>query len=143
MLVDCFLLADSAEEVNGKLYVLGGGWDHIYVPNPPTVHHQLALAIRMCVPWDETNYEMAIEIRLEHEDGEDILSEPLRSEMNVGRPPTIRPGNDIIVLFAITLRNIDLPKLGTYRFIMTVDGDQKADAKFHVHDKRQAVFPTR
>jgi hypothetical protein len=42
--VTTFLVADHAEAVNGKLYVSGGGWDTIGVPESPTQHPHMALA---------------------------------------------------------------------------------------------------
>src|SRR5213594_576499 len=44
------LLADSAQAVNGKLYILGGGWS-IIGPDPAAT----AIAIKIDVPWDLAN----------------------------------------------------------------------------------------
>ena len=44
------LLADAAEAVGGKLYILGGGWS-ITGPQPTPS----AIAIKIDVPWDQTN----------------------------------------------------------------------------------------
>ena len=42
------LLADSAQAINGKLYILGGGWS-IADPGPVV----MALAMKIEVPWDQ------------------------------------------------------------------------------------------
>ena len=41
------MLADSAQEVGGKLYILGGGWSVTGPVVPPS-----AVAIKIDVPWD-------------------------------------------------------------------------------------------
>ena len=52
------LLADAAEAVNGKLYVLGGGWS-ITGPDPSP----MALAIKIEVPWDQSNQPHVCRLR--------------------------------------------------------------------------------
>src|SRR5712692_6126152 len=44
------LLADAAQAVNGKLYILGGGWS-VTGPAPSPS----AIALKIEVPWDEAN----------------------------------------------------------------------------------------
>jgi len=43
-------LADAAQEVRGKLYILGGGWSVTGPDVPP-----MALAIKLDVPWSDAN----------------------------------------------------------------------------------------
>ena len=44
------MLADFAQAVNGKLYIMGGGWSLIGPAPCPT-----AIAIKIEVPWNQTN----------------------------------------------------------------------------------------
>lgn len=44
------MLADSAQAVGGKLYILGGGFDRINMPSVP-FHHRFDLAMLIEVPW--------------------------------------------------------------------------------------------
>ena len=60
------LLCDHAQEVAGKLYVLGGGWS-IYRGSPVT----MALAVKIAVPWDAANMPHDFAARLVTEDGGD------------------------------------------------------------------------
>ena len=48
------LLADSAQAVGGKLYILGGGFDRINMPTIP-FSHRFDLAMLIEVPWIATN----------------------------------------------------------------------------------------
>src|SRR3990170_5669117 len=93
--VECFMLCDGVQECNGKLYILGGGWSHLYGREFPLAHHQLGLAVRLSVPWNSANRPHPFRLELVDEDGNDILPKPLEGAFNVGRPPTAEPGEDL------------------------------------------------
>ena len=57
------LLADSAQAVQGKLYILGGGWS-IAGPGPIT----MAIAIKIEIPWTEANTRHQLRVALFDED---------------------------------------------------------------------------
>src|SRR2546430_17577062 len=105
------LLADSAQEVAGKLYILGGGWS-ITTPGTPS-----AIAMKFEVPWDRANQRHGIELELVTADGDPVLvpgpdgdSVPLRIEGNleVGRPAGLKPGTPIDAAMAINLGPLPL-----------------------------------
>ena len=94
------MLADSAQEVGGKLYILGGGWS-ITGPDPVP----MAIALKLEVPWDRTNVQHKLLLELLDEDGEPVMvpgpeehgEVPLQvtGEFEAGRPPGIKPGTPI------------------------------------------------
>ena len=45
--VDFALLADSAEAVNGKLYMMGGAFDSIWATAVPLTHPRLSFVMRL------------------------------------------------------------------------------------------------
>lgn len=97
------LLCDAAETANGKLYVLGGGWSQVLLPNTPL---SMALAVKLAIPWDQANTRFTIEARLVTEDGEPALTpegEGIRAEGNVevGRPPGLKPGEALDAPFVL------------------------------------------
>jgi len=49
------LLADSAESVDGKLYVLGARWDQLVVSSLPAVRQRVAVGVLLQVGWTETD----------------------------------------------------------------------------------------
>jgi hypothetical protein len=61
------LLADHAQAVQNKLYVLGGGWS--FTGPGPTV---MAIAIKIEVPWSETNRTHELALRLIDEDAHPV-----------------------------------------------------------------------
>ena len=58
------MLADAAQAIDNKLYVLGGGWS-VTGPDPSPS----ALAIALKVPWDEANRRHDLRVELVDSDG--------------------------------------------------------------------------
>ena len=77
--VDVALLADAVQAVRGKLYVLGGGWDTLWVRSFPARHPSLAIGLRIRVPssWGEEVLRVAVE--LQDADGAPVSAAAARS----------------------------------------------------------------
>lgn len=124
------LLADAAQAVGGKLYILGGGWSQIG-PDPAPI----ALAIKIEVPWDETNVRHDAALELVDADGQPVVLEnpqggaPVRldAQFEVGRPPGVKPGTPIDVPMALTFGPIPLPPNARYEWRLSIDGRHEAD----------------
>ena len=90
--LDYLLVADGADVVNGKLYLLGGGWDRLKVPQlpgPPAV--PFAVAVGINVPWSLTNRKLGFSIDVLDADGGEV-AQLAGGEFEVGRPPGLRAG---------------------------------------------------
>ncbi|MEJ5220475.1 MAG: hypothetical protein WHT63_00530 [Tepidiforma sp.] len=111
MQIEYALLADHAEVLNGKLYLMGGGWDVRQAPAAPA-RAQFAVAIGVRVEWDETNVPIALQLRLEDDDGAAVFQ--LAGQLNVGRPPHVPAGSSQLIQAAVAL-NAELPAYGGYR----------------------------
>ena len=133
------LLCDAADAVNGKLYILGGGWSHAVVtPGEPLA---MALAVLIHVPWDRANTRMKMQLELRDEDGAAVRigeSEPIRAdgEIEAGRPPGLRPGSDLDVALAPRFA-LPLPP-GGYAWHLTLDDEPVARVVFTVAARAQA-----
>lgn len=128
--VDCFMLADAAQESGGKLYVLGGGWDTVFAPALPIRPHSLAVVAKLSVPWTEANRPRAFRIEVRDPDtGLDTLPRPLEGQFNVGRPVAALPGDDLTIVAAITMNGVEFHKTGTYSFRLLIDGEEHAVTK--------------
>ncbi len=124
------LLCDYAEELGGKLYIMGGGWSRI----PANTPQAIALAVRLLVPWDLANRKHKVEIVLLTEDGQPVKVDEAGMEIKVegavevGRPPGLRPGSaleaPLAMRFPLSL------KPGSYRFDFSVDGTLITSASF-------------
>jgi hypothetical protein len=132
MHVSTFILADHAEAVNGKLYVMGGAWNRIGAPQFPVVHNHLSVGVVIHVPWEETNARHPIELRLIDSDGAPLIPEPLAGNIEAGRPPGMRPGDEQLVVMAFNFNGLTFERPGTYEFHLLADALETALLRFDV-----------
>lgn len=130
------LLCDAAESVNGKLYILGAGWSQLLLPDFPT---NMALAVKLAVPWDRANDPHRVTARLIDADGNEVSvpgpEEPIevKSEVTVetGRPAGLAPGTSLDAPLVFNFRGLALPA-GSYVWEVTIDDVIEATAPFRV-----------
>ena len=113
------ILADAAEALNGKLYLMGGGWDSIFVRDI-SQHVAIGIACGILIPYGETDEEHTLTLAIENQDGGQVAS-PLTVKFKTGRPPTLDRGASMHLPFAIKAE-YTLPEFGTYVVRATVDG---------------------
>lgn len=119
------LLADSAQAVNGKLYILGGGWS-ITGPRPSPS----AIAIKMDIPWNLANqrHDFALELRDEDENPVKVPTpsgeQPvlLTGQFEVGRPPGLRAGTPLDMALAFNLGPLPLSPGKRYVWRCSING---------------------
>ncbi len=139
--VDAFL-ADSVVMAEGKLYAQGAGWNTINVRALPVVHDRIGIGVLIRVPYTATNQVHNFEIRLEDADGQRLpigdnpagegKIESIGGQFNVGRPPTIQPGDEQIVPTAMNVNGYRFERAGNFRFVVSVDGDDAKALPFKV-----------
>jgi hypothetical protein len=126
------LLCDSAEAINGKLYIMGGGWNILFAPGTPV---RIALGILLAVPWNETNQRRQLRIELLTSDGEVVHLNgnevAATAEFDVGRPPGIKPGSTLNAPFALNFDGLILD-VGGYEFVLKVGDEMAARRAFQV-----------
>ena len=135
MRVTSFLLADAAQESNGKLYILGGGWNIITAPagSPlPIRLRQITLVAVLSIAWIEANEAIEFEFGLVDEDGQPKIAEPPRGQLTIGRPPQVPKGIDQVVPLVVNFNDLDFDRLGTYAFTFRVHDMELARAPFHI-----------
>jgi hypothetical protein len=119
------LLADAAQAVGGKLYVLGGGWS-VIGPGLAT----MALAIKIDVPWDQTNLAHHWVLDLVDQDGRPVRVPAPEGEravqvtgtFEVGRPAGLAQGSPIDLPLAINIGPLKLPAATRCVWQLTIDG---------------------
>jgi hypothetical protein len=132
------LLADFAEAINNKLYIMGGGWS-VIGPDPAT----FAIAVKLEVPWDETNKRHQLELKLVDADEKPIMvptpvgDKPLEigGEFEVGRPVGLKPGTPLDVALAFNMGPLPLPSDTRCVWRCYIDGNTR--------DEWQSTFTTR
>jgi hypothetical protein len=109
--VEFLILADHAEAVNGKLYLMGGGWDRRAVADfrqPQT----FAVAVGVLIPWNDTNRPLPLEVSLRNADGT-LIAPALQTQLVAGRPANATPGQKLRYMLAVNLQ-VPLPQPGEY-----------------------------
>ena len=120
------LLCDHAQEVAGKLYILGGGWS-IYRGSPVT----MGLAVKISIPWDAANIPHDFTARLVTEDGQDPVLPNVeggaaatrvefQGRFEAGRPPGLAPGSELDAPFAVNIAGLPLAP-GRYEWQVEID----------------------
>jgi hypothetical protein len=120
--LDYLVVADAAEVVGGKLYLLGGGWDRMLVPQvpgPPAVPFAVALGIN--VPWNLTNRKLGFSVDVQDADGGQV-AQLAAGEFEVGRPLGLRPGTSQRFQIAMPARP-EFGGAGRYAIRCAIDGE--------------------
>jgi len=129
MEVEFLILADAVQAVNGKLYMLGGGWTTLHAAAIPTTH-PLGIAFGLRVSWQETNQVHRLEIKMVDSDGASII-QPIQAALEMGRPPGIRSGADQTAVIAVNAA-VQFTKAGRYEVQAAVEGQTVRTVAFDV-----------
>jgi hypothetical protein len=132
------LLADAAQAVSGKLYILGGGWS-ITGPEPTAS----AIALKIEVPWDEANRRHSMTLALVDGDSQPVRlptpagQEPLviQGQFETGRPAGLKPGTPLDAVLAISLAPLPLKPDSRFVWRLTIDNETR--------EEWQVAFTTR
>lgn len=137
--VEFLLLADRAESPNGKLYVMGGGWDRL-MPSSPGEPVPVSFAVSILVPWHATNRDYTLTISIVDADQQphDFKAEAV---LRTGRPPDVIQGQSQRVIIAIPMAMMPFSKGGRYVAQAAINGQEMATVPFTVQFRPQASTP--
>jgi hypothetical protein len=143
--IDAFL-ADSVVSVEGKLYVQGAAWNVLNTTQIPTRFPRIGIGVIIHVPYTATNQMHRFEVYLLDADDNELPlgdappeAEPdgkirrLGGQFNVGRPPTLQPGDEQLVAMAVNLDGLEFERADAYRFVVELDGSREKFLPFRVH----------
>lgn len=124
LLVRVFTLADHAvTPPDSKLYMNGGGVDNMLMQHIPGGLGPLSMAIRIRIPWHMTSERLNIQLRVLNADRRPIGPDPLvNADVEVGRPPGLRPGDENCITLAVPLTGFPIQEEGTIFFHLSVAG---------------------
>jgi hypothetical protein len=127
--VGFLLLSDHSESVNGKLYMVGGGWNVLRLPELP---HEWGfhIALGLDVGWDETNTHHDLLVSVHDPDGVE-LGEGLSAEFEAGRPPGMPPGQDQRLVMSIGTA-VTFASAGPHAAVVQANGEEIGRARFYV-----------
>jgi hypothetical protein len=130
------MLADGAQAVGGKLYILGGGFDRINMPVTP-FQHRFDLAMLIEVPWNATNQPYQVVVELLDADGAP-MGYRAEASLETGRPPGLRQGTSITVPVAIPVV-AEFRKAGRYILQGSINGKEKNRVAFEAISLPSAI----
>lgn len=124
--VDFLILADRAEAVNGKLYMMGGAWDQIGVldfAKPVT----FSIALGILIPWNATNLDHTLQVNLMDEDGARLFT--MDGGLRAGRPPNLPQGgaqHNVLAIMVVAM----LPRPGAFTVEAAINQQQSRTTSF-------------
>lgn len=126
--VRIFTLADHvATPPDGKMYISGAGVDQMFLTQIPGTLGPLGLAVRLRIPWEMTSERLSVRVRALSAGREPAGPDPLmRADIEVGRPPQTRPGDEIGVGFAVPLTGFPVQDEGSLHFHLIVNDETLA-----------------
>lgn len=136
--VDVALLADSVQAVRGKLFILGGGWDTLWVPRFPARHPSLAIGLRLRVPFTWDSGTLLLSVELQDEDGKALLPRPLTHDIKLpSNPQHAASATDFGLIRSFTFNNLRFDHEGPYSFVISVDSQPVSRIRFSVRVRPQ------
>lgn len=140
--VDVALLADAVQAVRGKLFVLGGGWDTLWVRSFPARHPSMAIGLRLRVPTSWRADVLDLSVDLQDADGAPLLTRPLSHQVKLPPHPEASPATDFGVVRSFTFNNLLFSGEGSYSFVITVDEVPVSRLRFMVRARPTVTPPT-
>jgi hypothetical protein len=124
-------LADHAEVLGGKLYVMGAAFDTIYVRSVPAIHKKLHLVLIAEIEPEERLRDLKLRVDLLDEDG-DAVGVQADGTLRIGAPANMKPGQKSIVPLQIPFENLRLPAAKLYSFRVAHGEQELARVPFSV-----------
>ncbi len=140
--VDVALLADAVQAVRGKLFILGGGWDTLWVQRFPARHPSLAIGLRLRVPVSWASDSLKLSVELQDADGHPLLPRPLSHDIampsSTQHPPN---ASDFGLIRSFTFNNLMFESEGSYSFVISVDDEPVSRLRFSVRARVPRTQP--
>ena len=120
MEVDFAFLADSAEAVSGKLYIIGGAIDTIWGRQVPLTHPHLAFVLRLIFDVAEIGRKHKLEIKIMDEDGSVVAH--VGGDLEIpAKNPNLPKGWRQGFATVLNIQNLKFLKFGNYSFNILVN----------------------
>jgi hypothetical protein len=129
--IEWVILADNAEVIGNRLFLMGGGWDTLAPPNMPFTQF-LAIAVSLQVDWEDVAHEVEHRIDIAHAPVGGDQKLLARAVFTPVRTPLMREGENQRAQLAIKL-SIQFDMAGTHDIITTLDGQTSKSVRFYVN----------
>jgi hypothetical protein len=125
MKVEFVMLADAAQAVGGKLYILGGAWNQFRCTSFP-VQMPVSIVTSILIENNETDRTIPVTTVLADEEGVPIIPEA-QAELRIGKQETNGPHRALLAVNA----SLQIPHAGRYAVQVTA-GDAVNSIYFDV-----------
>ena len=141
--VDGFL-ADSVATVDGKLYVLGAGWNRINVALFPARHDRIGIGLLMTVAAGAARESRTFELALIGPDGKELTlaDGPQGKVTRISGQFTAGGPQEQIVPIGVNLNGVPLERPGGYRVAVTIGSTETRTLSFQVESMAAAEVST-
>jgi hypothetical protein len=129
MKIGFLLLSDHSEAVNGKLYMTGGGWNVLTLPELPH-DWSFNIALGIDVAWDETNERHRLSLGIQDPDGGE-LGEGFTAEFETGRPPGMPAGQEQRLVMSIGTATT-FSASGPHAVVVQVNDEEIGRTRFYL-----------
>ena len=127
MKIEYALLADAAQAVGGKIFVLGGGWNLFRAPNYPAPV-QLAIAVGLGFASTEVGIKYPLNVVIADEAGVPVVPE-MKGQVETGQTAPDVPKTTLVKVPVAININMSLPHPGSYGIIVKA-GSSTAQLSF-------------
>ncbi|HEY2053091.1 MAG TPA: hypothetical protein VGH14_04045 [Solirubrobacterales bacterium] len=129
MNIGFLMLTDYSEAVNGKLYLTGGGWNVLRLPELP---HEWSfhIGLGIDVAWHETNNPHELSVTIQDPDGNE-LGDGLTANFETGRPPGMPQGQEQRLVMSIAA-TATFTAAGPHAAVVEVNGEELGRARFYL-----------
>ena len=127
--VEWLVLADAAEVVGGKLYMLGGGWTQINVNSGFPFVKNFSVALAVTVPWNQANRKHNFEIVFATADGKQLAK--IDGQLETGRPAGMPAGQTQRAQMAVGI-GMKFEAPGEHVIIAGLNGKERRRIPFNV-----------
>ncbi|HEX6456602.1 MAG TPA: hypothetical protein VF009_08810 [Solirubrobacterales bacterium] len=129
MEIGFLLLCDHSESVNGKLYLTGGGWNVLRLPDLPH-EWSFSIGLGIDVAYHETNDPHELVVSVQDPDGVE-LGEGLTANFETGRPPGLPQGQEQRLVMSIAA-TATFATPGPHAAVVQVNGEELARSRFYL-----------
>lgn len=139
MEVDFAFLAEAAEAVNGKFFVIGGGFDTIWTKQVPVSYPKMSFVLRVIFDAAEVGRNHKLEIKIMDEDGGKFAT--IGGDIGTGnKSPNLPKGWKQGFLTVLNFVGLQFLKFGDYTFHIVVNNSTLKSVPFRV--AQQIQLPT-
>lgn len=130
MKLEWLILADAAEVIGNKLYIMGGGWDRLTVHADFPVAQHLAIAVSITLEPDELEQTHEFVLDVQSPQGKWLAS--LEADFEVSLPEGSSSKQPQRWQFASSM-DLSLDVAGTYAVVIFLNGDEVGRQAFEVN----------